>query len=148
MLTNDSEKAWLAPCPQSVPLRGLSFPAPRSRQWWTLSGFILDLHPDSMQDKKQQRMWLLHGFGPSEPVVLSPRCQAWHALMMVQCTFNRKNWYFFLQCLMEDSETHNNANHHWNILALLRRSKRKIRREEKKRKRKNQTNEREKEKDW
>lgn len=107
-----------------------------ARQWWNLSGFILDLHPDSMQDKKQQRMWLLHGFGPSEPVVLSPRCQAWHALMMVQCTFNRKNWYFFLQCLMEDSETHNNANHHWNILALLQRSKRKRRREEKKKKRK------------
>lgn len=37
---------------------------------------------------------------------------------------------------MEDSETHNNANHHRNILALLQRSKRKRRREEKKGKRK------------
>lgn len=42
-----------------------------------------------------------------------------------------KTGIFFLQCLMEDSETHNNANHHWNILALLQRSKR---REENKRK--------------
>lgn len=35
---------------------------------WNLIIFITDPRSDSTQEEKQQRMWLLHRFGPPEPV--------------------------------------------------------------------------------
>lgn len=47
------------PSNERLPFRG---------EKWNLIVFITDPRSDSTQEEKQQRMWLLHGFRPPEPV--------------------------------------------------------------------------------
>lgn len=75
--TSCSQPRWTllklsAACAASFPVQVGSLPSnerlPFRGEKWNLVVFITDPRSDSTQEEKQQRMWLLHGFGPPEPV--------------------------------------------------------------------------------
>lgn len=67
--------------------------------------------------EESPKTWLLQG---SWARFHSPWCRAWHEYCWWCNDLSiGKTDFFFLQCLMEYSETRDNANHHWNLFALL-----------------------------
>lgn len=70
-----------------------------------------------MWGEESPKTWLLQG---SWARFHSPWCRAWHEYCWWCNDLSiGKTDFFFLQCLMEHSETCNNTNHHWNLFALL-----------------------------